>query len=150
MNEAKNSFNKYLVRLPLQIILKYTKSVDYLKTPQISTIFLEVIEPIQVFEITNKLKPELSVGHDEIFSKILKETIEYIKYPLTQITLTVIFSKQLKTAKVILILKASHPTGLKTNRSISLLPAFSKILERLMFNKVICFLDSNNILYKYQ
>jgi len=52
--------------------IKHTKSADYLKTPQIKSIFLETIEPYQVIEITNKLKPKLSTGYDEISSKLLK------------------------------------------------------------------------------
>jgi len=46
---------------------------------------LEPLEPDQVLEIANKLKPKLSAGHDEISSKLLQESIEYIKYPLTHI-----------------------------------------------------------------
>ena len=60
------------MRLPLIMSIKHTKSADYLKTPQIKSIFLETIEPYQVIEITNKLKPKLSTGYDEISSKLLK------------------------------------------------------------------------------
>jgi len=61
------------------------KSADYLKTTQINSIILETIEPDQVVKITNKFRPKLSAGCDELSSKLLKETIEYIKYPLTHI-----------------------------------------------------------------
>ena len=56
----------------------------------------------------------------------------------------------MKIVKVIPIHKSANPTELKNYRPISLLQAFSKIFERIMYNKVISFLNSNNILYKHQ
>ena len=35
-------------------------------------------------------------------------------------------------------------------RPVSLLPAFSKILEKVMFNKIMSFIDYQQILYKHQ
>jgi len=105
-----------------------------LKTPQINSIFLETIEPDQVLEIKNKVKPKLSTGDDEISSKLPQESIEYIKYPLTHIInrsiITGIVPNQLKIAKVIPIHKSADPTELKNYRPISLLPTFRKYLKR--------------------
>ena len=47
-----------------------------MKTLQTNSIYLETLEQDQVVEITNKLKPKFIVGHDEITSKLLKETNE--------------------------------------------------------------------------
>ena len=38
----------------------------------------------------------------------------------------------------------------KNYRPVSVLPVFSQILERLMYNRVIKFINKHNILYKYQ
>ena len=119
--EITNSFNKYFSKIGKttseNVPKTYKKVNDYLKTPQINSIFLETIEPDQVLEITNKLKPKLSTGHDEISSKLLQESIEYIKYPLTHIInrsiITGIVPNQLKIAKVIPIHKSANPTELK-------------------------------------
>jgi len=144
-----------LVKPPLKLSLKRTKKVnDYLKTPQINSIFLETIEPDLVLKITNKWKPKLRAGHDKISTKLLQESIEYIKYPLTHIInrsiITGIVPNRLTIAKVIPIHKSVDPTELKIYWPISLLPAFSKIFERIMYNKIMSFLNSNNILYKHQ
>jgi hypothetical protein len=155
--DITNSFNKYFSKIGKttseNVPKTYKKVNDYLKIPQINSIFLETIEPDQVLEITNKLKPKLSTGHDEISSKLLQESIEYIKYPLTHIInrsiITGIVPNQLKIAKVIPVHKSANPTELKNYRPISLLPAFSKIFERIMYNKVMSYLNSNNILYKH-
>ena len=53
-------------------------------------------------------------------------------------------------AKVVPIYKASDRSLLKNYRPVSLLPAFSKLLERLMYNKLMSYLTSSNILFKHQ
>ena len=54
----------------------------------------------------------------------------------------------MKIVKVIPIFKAGDNTLMKNYRPVSLLPAFSKLLERIMYNKLMGFLNSNNILYQ--
>ena len=56
----------------------------------------------------------------------------------------------MKIAKVVPVYKASDPTILNNYRPISLLPAFSKLLEKIMFNKIVSFLDRYKVLYKHQ
>ena len=74
--------------------------------------------------------------------------------PITHIINTSLNSgivpNQLKLAKVIPVHKASSINELKNYRPISLLSVFSKLIEKIMFNKVMTFLDSNNILFKHQ
>ena len=107
-----------------------------------------------IIETANKLKPKLSSGHDEISTKLLQETISEIIIPITHIINRSLESgivpDQLKIANVIPIYKASDPDRLQNYRPISLLPAFSKLIEKIMYNKVMSFLNSNNILYKHQ
>ena len=56
----------------------------------------------------------------------------------------------MKIAEVIPIFKASDPSLLQNYRPVSMLPAFSKVIERIMFNKIMSFLKSNNISYEHQ
>ena len=61
-----------------------------------------------------------------------------------------IFPDKLKTSKIIPIYKKGD-TSLMTNyRPITLSSVFNKILERLMYNRLISFLNKHNILYNYQ
>ncbi len=98
---------------------------DYLTKPTKNSMYLESIEPIQVLDIVQKLKPKTSFGHDEISTKMIKHTIQNIISLITHIINrsldTGIVPQQLKIAKVIPIYKTS----------------FSKILEKVMFNKII-------------
>ena len=62
-----------------------------------------------------------------------------------------IFPNNLKKARVIPVYKEKGEKCLYTNyRPISLLPAFSKILEKLVYNKIFHFLVRYNILFKSQ
>ena len=63
---------------------------------------------------------------------------------------TGIVPSQMKLAKVIPIHTASDQTLLQNYRPVSLLPAFSKILEKVMINKLMSFLNSNKSFYKHQ
>ena len=63
---------------------------------------------------------------------------------------TGIVPDDMKIAKVVPIYKAADSSLIKKYRPISLLTSFSKLLEKLMYNKVIYFLNVNNVLYEHQ
>ena len=157
-NKISESFNNYFAKIGITTSQNVPKSSkcysEYLKNPIPNSMFLESIEHSHVLDIVHKLKPKISCGHDDISTKLVKETIAYIIEPLTHIInlslKTGIFPDKLKIAKVIPIHKSSDTDQLKNNRPISLLPAFSKKNEKIMFNKIMSFLDSQNILYKHQ
>ena len=127
---------------------------EFLKNRVPNSMFLEPVEEPQIIEIVNKLKPKMSHGYDDIPTRIVKESILKIITPITHIVnrslMTGRVPTDMKIAKVIPIYKASDPTLFQNYRPVSLLPAFSKILEKVMFNKIMSFLNSNNILYKHQ
>ena len=56
----------------------------------------------------------------------------------------------MKIAKDILIYKTPEPDLLKDYRSVSLLAAFSNMVEKFMFCKLLSFFNSNIILFKDQ
>ena len=119
-----------------------------------NNMYLEPIESQVVLEAAIKLKTKLSSGHDNISTKLIKETINQTLQPITHIINksfeTGVVPHDMKIAKVIPIFKAGDNTLMKNYRPVSLLPAFSKLLERIMYNKLMGFLKSNNILYQHQ
>ena len=60
------------------------------------------------------------------------------------------FPKQLKTAKVTPIFKAGDKTDPGNYRPISVLPCLSKILEKIMYNRLYDYLVKHDILFKKQ
>ena len=63
---------------------------------------------------------------------------------------TGVFPRELKIANVVPILKAGDEMFFTNYRPVSVLPVFSKILERLMYNRLIEYINENKLLYKYQ
>ena len=60
------------------------------------------------------------------------------------------FPEILKIAKVIPVHKGDVTTDPGNYRPISLLSVFDKLLEKVMLNRLLQFLNKNDILYKYQ
>jgi len=78
-----------------------------------------------------------------------------MKLPITHMIInrsfiTGIFPDKLKIAKVIPIYKTLNKGELNNYRPIRLLPAFSKLFEKIMYKNVVSFLDSKTLLYKHQ
>ena len=157
-DEIANSFNSFFANIGYKVNNSVPKSNkhfrDYMPIPNTHSIFLDPVIPADIITIVNKLKPKTSYGEDGISAKLSSKTIDKIIDPITHIVNltfeTGIFPVELKCAKVIPILKTGDPCLLNNYRPISLLSSFFKILERTMYNKIMKFLDANNILYKHQ
>lgn len=93
-------------------------------------------------------------GHDGIRSMLMKETIDYIIEPLIHIlSLSLesgIIPQDLKIAKVIPVYKTGDSKVFSNFRPISILPCFSKILEKIVYTRISNHLTVNNILYPHQ
>ena len=61
-----------------------------------------------------------------------------------------IFPDDLKIARVTPVFKAGNENEVGDYRPISILPCFSKLLERIMYNRLFKYLTTNEILYKKQ
>ena len=86
--------------------------------------------------------------------KVVKQISTYIVKPLTYIFnqsfLTGIIPSQLKIALITPIFKAKNKEKFSNYRPISVLPCFSKILERLMYNRMEKYLNKVKILFHSQ
>lgn len=156
--EIANAFNLYFGNIGKltcdSVPLSNKPFSDYLTNPTLHSMFLETVDQFSILKLVNKMKPKISFGLDEIPMKVIKESIYNILSPLTHIInrslLTGIVPDKLKIARIIPIYKAADSKLLKNYRPISLLPAFSKIYEKVMFNKILSYLNSKDILYKHQ
>ena len=100
------------------------------------------------------LKRNKANGVDNINNNIVLDVYDEIKNVLYFIFKSSlqqgIFQNQLKTARVTSVFKAGDQTNVSNYRPISVLPVFSKVLERIMYNKVHNYLLSNNLLFDKQ
>ena len=85
-----------------------------------------------------------------LLKKIYPSIITPIKHIFTQSLLTGIVPSKFKIAKVIPLFKSGDCLDMSNYRPISLLSTFSKILEKLVYNRLYSFLDSNNLISQQQ
>ena len=95
-----------------------------------------------------------SAGYDNISSKVFKSTAGPCIIPLTHICnlsiISGIFPMELKIAKVIPIFKSEDPLLFSNYRPVSVLPVISKVLERLMYNRLLKYLNKYDLIYSHQ
>jgi hypothetical protein len=107
------------------------------------------VSSTDIRKIVKLLKSKCSHGYDEVPTKMLKASMPYIISPLTYICnqslAEGIFPDRLK-AIIKPIFKNGNKEEPSNYRPISLLPAFSKILERVIYNRLYEHIDNSNIL----
>ena len=112
-----------------------------------------------IIGIVSKMEGKKSSDIFGISNFLLKKIINSIAFPLSHIInlsiLTGIVPNDLKIAKVVPIYKikgnnADQKQDPSNYRPISLLPIFSKILEKVIYQQLSCYLITNNIIYKHQ
>ena len=103
----------------------------------------------EILNIVAELK-DVTGGFDEIPMLIIKKTIKYIVIPLKHIYNSSfnsgIFPDKLKISKIIPIFKHGEKSDINNYRPISILPCFSKIIEKLINIRLETYLEANNIL----
>lgn len=154
-NEIANSFNEYFTNVGPNLSNKITPCSRQPSTflPNLNlvgSLFLRPTSAEEIAKIIQKFKSKSSYGYDEISPKMLKSTFQPILRPLTHIcNLSLrngIFPDQMKLAKVIPIHKNGPKSSFTNYRPVSLLPTFSKILERLVYNRLQNYLKTNDLL----
>ena len=114
-----------------------------------SMIMLETTEK-EVESILVNLKTERSVGWDGISTKILKNSKYMIIPPLTHIINLSISNGIFPSVFKISIIHPIHKSGSKDNitnyRPISVLPALSKVMEKIINKRLLSYLEKENIL----
>ena len=95
-----------------------------------------------------------SPGYDGVSFNLIKvcfdELCEPLKYLFNPSVVKGIFPDDLKIAKFTQIYKACNSSNISSYRLISVLPCFSKMLERIMYNHLQKYLKDQNILYNKQ
>ena len=139
--DIANGFNDFFVKVGPNLAKCIKKPegssdiADYLESYNRNTMFLSGVEEREITEIVKNCKNKKSTGNDNIDMSIIKHVISHIVKPLTHICNISFkngtFPDQLKVAIVIHIFKGNDKQVFTNYRPISLLPQFSKILEKL-------------------
>lgn len=148
--QIANEFNNYFTNIGAEIskiIPPVQESFkDYLGPTSDTSFYLTPVNSNEVETTCRGMRGKHSAGFDGISTNVMKATIEHISIPLTHIFNQSfqqgIFPSNLKMAKIVPIFKNGDRGLLNNYRPVSLLPAFSKILEKLVYKRLYGFLDT--------
>ena len=152
-----NKFNEYFCNIGPNLAKKIPASSasfrQFLRSYHTESIFSENAEQSEIKKIVLSLK-DGSPGVDEITAKALKQVVDFVLPPLTHVcnlSLTQgYFPQELKLAKIIPLYKGNDPSYFNNYCPISSLSVFSKVMEKVMYDRLYNYLTTLKILYEYQ
>ena len=113
---------------------------------------MKLVTPVQVYDILKKLLNSKATGIHGIRNKILKACSDIISPHLSQIfnmsLMTKCYPDSLKFAKVAPVYKGGDKDNLDNYRPISVLPTVARVFEKLIYEQMIQYFESNNLLSK--
>ena len=156
--KVANKFNDFYLNVAGKLCEKIPQTTnkfqDYLKNPNKNKLTLNETTPDEIYKIINDLDGKKSSDIYGISPDLVK-----LNNPAVSQALSVLFNLSIhegcfpslmKAAKIIPIHKGDSVLLPGNYRPISLLPIFSKIFERLIYNRVIDFITENKILSELQ
>ena len=119
-----------------------------------NSLFLCPSTPSEIVNVVSTFKGNKAAGFDSVSPNVVKQVIESIAVPLSlAINASFnqgVFPDRLKTAKVVPIFKSEDRAFVNNYRPVSVLSVFSKIYERLMYNRLNSYLVKNSLLTENQ
>lgn len=151
-----DAFNRYYVnvgpKLASKIPIMNNNPLEHVTSIQ-NSIFINETNSEEIISIIKDLKIS-SPGHDDIDIKIVKKSCAVITEPLTYLFNLSLnqghFPDELKVARVTPIYKSDDPSMINNYRPVSVLPVFSKILEKIMLKRLNSFFEQFDIFYNLQ
>ena len=153
-----NGFNKFFSNIGPTLARNIRKCnsnfTHYLNKKVEETLFLNPVTDGEILALVNNAKSKNSKGHDDIDMCLVKLVIPCILKPLKHIFNNSlqkgVFPDSMKIARVIPIFKTGDAQEFSNYRPVSILPQFSKILEKIFHNRLMSFLNDKQILYNGQ
>lgn len=148
VDKIVNSFNRYFTNLPVNLRQKFedTNFTSFSIELQYPTMFIRPASETEIFNVIMELKQSNSFGVDYISSKMLKVVVNYVVKPLTFLINRSlhdgVFPNNLKLAKVIPLHKKGSTTLIDNYRPVSLLSTISKIIEKVVYSRMINFINT--------
>ena len=110
-----------------------------------------VVHPDEVEKVISSLSNSSSFGLDEIDTSSIKLVKYYLVPAITHIVnlslSTQAFPFYWKNSKIIPLHKKEDQLNPKNYRPVAIIPIFSKILERIVFNQMVEYLASNELIH---
>ena len=155
--EISNSMNKYFSTIGSNLATNLERpsvSFEHYIQPSKCTFKLQETNPETVQNLLSNLKTSKSTGLDNISCRLLKEAAPIVAKSLCNIFNKSIasgkFPTEWKQSKVIPIHKNGDKDSSTNYRPISILLVVSKVFERIVFNQLYEYFNTNNLLSKDQ
>jgi len=164
-NTVANIFNNYFLSIAESLNSGNNKQTNTKEPNPISYLINSFHQPFpkmswhnaythEIEKIIKSLKSKNTGGYDEISTSILKLSTPYIISPLTYICNTILntgtFPDRLKYAVIKPIFKKGDDQNITNYRPISLLTPFSKVIEKLIYARLLDHITTNSILVNEQ
>lgn len=150
--ELADNFNEYFTSVSESS--HQDSAFDYLPVPLKESIFLCPTDENEVLRVFRNFKMSKSEDINGLKMEPIKYIIDLISPCLTHIynlsLRTGIFPQNMKNAKVTVIYKSGDKNILGNYRPISILPLFSKGLEKIIHLRLSNFLDKHSVITKSQ
>ena len=155
--EISDHFNSFFTNIGKNLANKIPNCMEnplqYMQNTNKDTIVLNEVTDNEIINII-KLLNNSAPGPDGIDSKVVKSSyISFIR-PLRHVfNLSIskgVFPNELKLAYVTPVYKSGDKFSINNYRPVSVISVFSKILEKLMYTRLLNFVNKYKLLYKFQ
>lgn len=154
--DLSNEFNNNFINMGKNLAEKITPDVNY-KMPKkrmSHSFYLSHTNETEIKEVIEDLKNKKAPGYDNIKAETLKQIAHYIAEPLSFLMNLIIDTGEIPSNFKISVVKPIYKKGDKlttTNyRPISLITSFAKIFEKVIKQRVWCYLKKYKIISKQQ
>lgn len=117
---------------------------------QVSSLYFYEVSKSELLGVINELKNKKSVGFDGLTAQVIKSIslniIDTLLSLVNRIIVEGYFPEELKSSVVIPVYKKGLENDIENYRQISLLSVISKIIEKIICNRIGDYLEKNNIL----
>jgi len=153
--EMANKLNSFFANMPSEIISKINPSEELIvDDPPPDGPFLDFLDtPLtdqEIIDAISQLQPKTSLDFNNLSMSFLKRIVLNIFSPLKHVIALSLSTgsvpTQFKIAKIVPIFKSGEKNNMDNYRPISLLSNFSKICEKVVANRLVLFLETNDLL----
>ena len=155
--EIANEFNNYFIQSAEELAENFDPaklSQVIITTDSSQSFYIKEVDQEKVGKIINKLSNSKSKDLFGLDTALIKTHSSTLIKPITHLINLSIrtgkFPQSWKTAIITPILKAGAPDHVGNYRPISILPVFSKVLEKVIAEQLVDHLESNELIYPKQ
>lgn len=130
-------------------IINYNSNNPIVQNPLDKKFHIKPVSTAELDKVISSFKNKYSAGYDEVPMPIIKnakyQLIKPIMHIINSSFVSGIFPEKLKISKIKTVFKKGSTTDPNNYRPLSLLPTLSKIFERVMYIRLVEFLEINGL-----